>query len=83
MTKQKIYEVTETVYGYSLSTVTLKGTMEELLETTKHAFRVGHTWDSSINLNPKTIKGFVSNYKKALGQALGRYVEITYAEVKA
>jgi len=80
MAKQKIYEVTRTVYGlYNRNTtVTLKGTVEELLETTKHAFMTGCTWDSSINSNPKTIKGFASNYKKALTQALGRPVEVSY-----
>ena len=43
----------------------------------------GCTWDSSINSNPKTIKGFASNYKKALTQALGRPVEVSYEEVTA
>ena len=85
MAKQKIYEVTRTVYGLynRTTTVTLKGTVEELLETTKHAFMTGRTWDSSINSTPKTIKGFTSNYKKALTQALGRPVEVSYEEITA
>jgi len=62
---------------------TLKGTVEELLETTKHAFITGRTWDNSINSTPKTIKGFASNYKKALAQALGRPVEVSYEEITA
>ena len=85
MAKQKIYEVTRTVYGFynRTTTVTLKGTVEELLETTKHAFMTGRTWDNSINSTPKTIKGFASNYKKALAQALGRPVEVSYEEITA
>lgn len=85
MAKQKIYEVTRTVYGLynRTTTVTLKGTVAELLETTKHAFMTGRTWDNSINSNPKTIKDFASNYKKALTQALGRPVEVSYEEITA
>lgn len=85
MAKQKIYKVTRTIYGLynRTTTVTLKGTVEELLETTKHAFITGRTWDNSINSTPKTIKGFASNYKKALAQALGRPVEVSYEEITA
>ena len=85
MAKQKIYKVTRTVYGLynRTTTVTLKGTVEELLETTKHAFMTGRTWDKSINSTPKTIKGFASNYKKALTKALGRPVEVSYEEITA
>jgi hypothetical protein len=83
MAKQKTYKVTRTIYGLynRTTTVTLKGTVEELLETTKHAFITGRTWDNSINSTPKTIKGFASNYKKALAQALGRPVEVSYEEI--
>lgn len=85
MAKQKTYKVTRIVYGLynRTTTVTLKGTVEELLETTKHAFITGRTWDNSINSTPKTIKGFASNYKKALAQALGRPVEVFYEEITA
>ena len=85
MAKQKTYKVTRTIYGlYNRTTTgTLKGTVEELLETTKHAFMTGRTWDNSINSTPKTIKGFASNYKKALAQALGRPVEVSYEEITA
>ena len=85
MAKQKTYKVTRIIYGLynRTTTVTLKGTVEELLETTKHAFMTGRTWDNSINSTPKTIKGFASNYKKALAQALGRPVEVSYEEITA
>ena len=85
MAKQNTYKVTRTIYGLynRTTTVTLKGTVEELLETTKHAFMTGRTWDNSINSTPKTIKGFASNYKKALAQALGRPVEVSYEEITA
>ena len=85
MAKQKTYKVTWTIYGLynRTTTVTLKGTVEELLEATKHAFMTGRTWDNSINSTPKTIKGFASNYKKALAQALGRPVEVSYEEITA
>ena len=79
MAKQKTYKVTRTIDGLynRTTTVTLKGTVEELLETTKHAFITGRTWDNSINSTPKTIKGF------ALAQALGRPVEVSYEEITA
>lgn len=84
MTKQKIYEVTKTIYGMARTrTYTLKGTLEELIEATRYTFEVGQSYNHKINLAPKTIKGFVSNYEKALEEKQGCPVEVIYVEVTA
>lgn len=84
MAKQKIYEVTKTIYGIARTrTYSLKGTLEELIEATRYTFEVGQSYNRKINLTPKTIKGFVSNYEKALEEKQGCPVEVTYVEVTA
>lgn len=84
MAKEKIYEVTKTIYGMVRTrTYTLKGTLEELIEATRYTFEVGQSYNRKINLSPKTIKGFVSNYEKALEEKQGCPVEVTYVEVTA
>ena len=82
MAKQKIYEVTKTIYGMARTrTYSLKGTLEELIGATRYTFEVGQSYNRKINLAPKTIKGFVSNYEKALEEKQGCPVEVTYVEV--
>lgn len=84
MAKQKIYEITKTIYGMARTrTYTLKGTLEELIETTRYTFEVGRSYNRKINLAPKTIKSFVSNYEKALEEKQGCPVEVTYVEIAA
>lgn len=84
MAKEKIYEVTKTIYGMARTrTYTLKGTLEELIEATRYTFEVGQSYNRKINLVPKTIKGFVSNYEKALEEKQGCPVEVTYVEITA
>lgn len=84
MAKQKIYEVTKTIYDMARTrTYSLKGTLEELIEATRYTFEVGQSYNRKINLAPKTIKGFVSNYEKALEEKQGCPVEVTYVEVTA
>ena len=84
MAKQKIYEVTKTIYGIARTrTYSLKGTLEELIEATRYTFEVGQSYNRKINLTPKTIKGFVSNYEKALEEKQGCPVEVTYVEIAA
>lgn len=84
MAKEKIYEVTKTIYGMVRTrTYTLKGTLEELIEATRYTFEVGQSYNRKINLSPKTIKGFVSNYEKALEEKQGCPVKVTYVEVTA
>lgn len=84
MAKQKIYEVTKTIYGIARTrTYSLKGTLEELIEATRYTFEVGQSYNRKINLAPKTIKGFVSNYEKALEEKQGCPVEVTYVEIAA
>lgn len=84
MAKEKIYQVTKNIYGMARTrTYTLKGTLEELIEATRYTFEVGHSYNRKINLTPKTIKGFVSNYEKALEEKQGCPVEVTYVEITA
>lgn len=84
MAKEKIYEVTKTIYGMARTrSYTLKGTLEELIEATRYTFEVGQSYNRKINLAPKTIKGFISNYEKALEEKQGCPVEVTYVEIAA
>ena len=84
MAKEKIYQVTKNIYGMARTrTYTLKGTLEELIEDTRYTFEVGQSYNHKINLAPKTIKSFVSNYEKALEEKQGCPVEVTYIEVTA
>ena len=82
MAKQKIYEITKTVYGMARTrTYTLKGTLEELIEATRYTFEVGHSYNRKINLHPKTIKSFISNYEKALEEQQNCPVSVSYVEL--
>lgn len=84
MAKEKIYQVTKNIYGMARTrTYTLQGTLEELIEATRYTFEVGQSYNRKINLAPKTIKGFVSNYEKALEEKEGCPVEVTYVEIAA
>ena len=47
-------------------TYILESTLKELIEATRYTFEVGQSYNRKINLTPKAIKGFVSNYEKAL-----------------
>lgn len=82
MAKQKIYEVTKTIYGMARTrTYTLEGTLEELLEATRYTFEVGYSYNRKINLYPKTIKSFISNYEKALEEQQNCPVSVSYIEL--
>ena len=82
MTKEKIYQVTKNIYGMARTrTYTLKGTLEELIEATRYTFEVGHSYNRKINLAPKTIKSFVSNYEKALEEKQDCPVSVSYIEL--
>lgn len=82
MAKQKIYEITKTVYGMARTrTYTLKGTLEELIEATRYTFEVGYSYNRKINLHPKTIKSFISNYEKALEEQQNCPVSVSYVEL--
>lgn len=82
MAKQKIYEITKTVYGMARTrTYTLKGTLEELIEATRYTFEVGYSYNRKINLYPKTIKSFISNYEKALEEQQNCPVSVSYVEI--
>ena len=58
-----------------------KGTLKELIEATRYTFEVGHSYNRKINLAPKTIKSFVSNYEKALEEKQGCPVSVSYVEL--
>ena len=80
MAKQKIYEITKTIYGMARTrTYTLQGTLEELIEATCYTFEVGYSYNRKINLAPKTIKSFISNYEKALEEQQCCPVDVSYA----
>lgn len=64
-------------------TYILESTLKELIEATRYIFEVGQSYNRKINLAPKTIKGFVSNYEKALEEKQGCPVEVTYVEITA
>lgn len=64
-------------------TYILESTLKELIEATRYTFEVGQSYNRKINLTPKAIKGFVSNYEKALEEKQGCPVEVTYIEVTA
>lgn len=82
MTKEKIYQVTKNIYGMARTrTYTLEGTLKELIEATRYTFEVGHSYNRKINLAPKTIKSFVSNYEKALEEQQNCPVSVSYVEI--
>lgn len=64
-------------------TYILESTLKELIEATRYTFEVGQSYNRKINLAPKTIKGFISNYEKALEEKQGCPVEVTYVEIAA
>ena len=64
-------------------TYILESTLKELIEATRYTFEVGQSYNRKINLTPKAIKGFVSNYEKALEEKQGCPVEVTYVEIAA
>jgi hypothetical protein len=64
-------------------TYILESTLKELIEATRYTFEVGQSYNRKINLAPKAIKGFVSNYEKALEEKQGCPVEVTYVEITA
>lgn len=64
-------------------TYILESTLKELIEATRYTFEVGQSYNRKINLTPKAIKGFVSNYEKSLEEKQGCPVEVTYVEITA
>ena len=82
MAKQKIYKVTKIIYGPARArTYTLQGTLEELIEATRYTFEIGRSYNRKINLAPKTIKSFISNYEKSLDEQQCCPVEVAYVEM--
>ena len=43
----------------------VKGTLEELISYFGYTLEVGHSWNSKIQTNPKTIKSFINNLSKS------------------
>lgn len=64
-------------------TYILESTLKELIEATRYTFEVRQSYNRKINLYPKTIKSFVSNYEKALEEQQNCPVEVTYVEITA
>jgi len=43
-----------------------EGTIDHLMKNVfEYTFEIGKSWNSKININPKTIKTFVTNLQKA------------------
>ena len=78
MAKEKIYQVTKNIYGMAR---TRTCTLKELIEATRYTFEVGYSYNRKINLYPKTIKSFVSNYEKALEEQQNCPVSVSYIEL--
>ena len=84
MAKPKTYEITTVVTEWKRTRMYYsKGTLKELIEATRTTFEAGHKSNPKINLAPKTINSFVSNYEKALEEKQGCPVEVTYVEITA
>lgn len=43
----------------------VQGTLEELISYFGYTLEVGHSWNSKIQTNPKTIKSFINNLSKS------------------
>lgn len=43
----------------------VKGTLEELVDYFGYTLEIGHSYNSKINLHPKTIRGFLSAIQKS------------------
>ena len=81
MAKKSIYTVVITrvrMMGNS-STMETTGIIEELTKYFKYTLEVGKSWNSKINLCPKTIKSLVSNVNKTYEE---KNNGMTYIKVK-
>lgn len=82
MAKPKTYEITKGIYKWKkTSFYRFKGTLNELIEATRPTFELGHSRNPKINLAPKTIKSFASNYEKSLDEQQCCPVEVAYVEM--
>lgn len=43
----------------------IEGTVEELTKYFSYTLEVGYSYESKVNMHPKTIKSLISNLKKA------------------
>lgn len=82
MAKPKTYEITTVVTEWKRTRIYYsKGTLKELIEATRYTFEVGYSYNRKINLYPKTIKSFISNYEKALEEQQNCPVSVSYIEL--
>ena len=82
MAKPKTYEITTVVTEWKRTRIYYsKGTLKELIEATRYTFEVGYSYNRKINLYPKTIKSFISNYEKALEEQQNCPVDVSYVEL--
>lgn len=59
---QKKYEI---LVERGERTTVWRGTLERLISAFSYTLEIGHSWDSRVNKNPKTITSFISNLQKA------------------
>lgn len=65
MTKEKIYEVTKTIYGMARTrSYTLKGTLEELIEATRYTLKLDKVITAKSILLQKQLKALFPTMKK-------------------
>lgn len=83
--KAKTYTIrinTIKAYGKD-SSREVSGTLEELTEYFSYTLEIGHSYNSKINLHPKTIRGLISAVQKASDIKTGcTYIRDWYELVK-
>lgn len=75
----KVYTITKTRRGKDRDT---SGTIEELIKHFGNTLENGHSWNSKINRNPKTIVGLVSALNKSVAETQGACYDQDYYELK-
>jgi len=59
----------------------IEGTLQELIDYFGYTLEIGNSWNNKINMNPKTIKTFMSNLIKSYEEKEGACFERTYIEL--
>lgn len=75
----KTYTITKTRRGTETD---YTGTVEELVGKFGYTLDCGHSWNSKINRNPKTIKSLVSSLNKSVTETMGSCYDPDYYELK-
>lgn len=76
--KAKTYTIIKTRRGIQRSTT---DTLEELIKGYSYTLECGHSYNSKINTNPKTIKGLISALNKCSDETQRGSYNPTYYEL--